>query len=383
MSPAASRPGSTAHAGLSMEIQVLRGLAVFMTFLAHFPGVYTQFDFFLKANFWTGVDLFLTISGYVIAKSFFPQMARASSRKDQFALTVSFWMRRAYRLLPASIFWAFLLLVAAWIYNRSNVFGLPWGVLDEFMAVLLYSKNIAAMYAPAFSLGPYWSLSLEEQFYFVLPLVMIYLPWLLRPAIYMPAIVVLTLFPEILGKHHHLFRFESFLFGIGIYHLRQSAYARLFEPTFLSNCLARWIFLGFILFTLLVGVHALKDFSGRPFYIMVATGALVLAATYNKGYIPCAGWGGKRMIWLGDRSYSVYICHMPALLLVYETIFRVFGVYGIQALWQHAALAVAVSWGLTLWFATFSYRWLEQPWQRQGRAKAQFYLQVQSLPQTS
>ena len=162
-----------------MEIQVLRGLAVFMTFLAHFPGVYPQFDFLLKANFWTGVDLFLTISGYVIAKSFFPQMACASSRKDQLALTVSFWMRRAYRLLPASIFWAFLLLVAAWIYNRSNGFGLPWGVLDEFMAVLLYSKNIAAMYAPTFSLGPYWSLSLEEQFYFVLPLVMVYLPWLL------------------------------------------------------------------------------------------------------------------------------------------------------------------------------------------------------------
>ena len=373
-------PVSTAHAGMSMEIQVLRGLAVFMTFVAHFPGVYPQFDLLLKANFWTGVDLFLTISGYVIAKSFFPQMARARNRSDQLALTVSFWMRRAYRLLPASLFWAFLLLIAAWGYNRSMGLGLPWGVLDEFIAVLLYAKNIAAMSAPTFSLGPYWSLSLEEQFYFVLPLAMVYLPWLLRPVVYMPVIVILTLFPDLLGKYHYLFRFESFLFGIGIYHLRQSPYSRIFEPTFLAQPLARWVFLGFMLFVLLVGVPALKGFSGAPFYIMVVSGALVFAATYDKGYIPYAGWSGKSMVWLGDRSYSVYVCHMPALLLVYETIFRVFGVYGTQAVWQYAALAVAVSWGVTLVFSVFSYRVLEQPWQRRGRAKAQQYLQVQSLP---
>ena len=373
-------PGPTARAGLSMEIQVLRGLAVFMTFLAHFPGVYPQFDLLLKANFWTGVDLFLTISGYVIANSFFPQMARAQSRSRQLALTVSFWMRRAYRLLPASLFWAFLLLIAAWLYNRSGVFGPPWGVLNEFIAVLLYSKNIAAMSMPTHSMGPYWSLSLEEQFYFILPLAMVYVPWLLRPVVYLPVIVVLTLFPDLLGKHHHLFRFESFLFGIGIYHLRQSTYSRIFEPAFLARPLARWVFLCFMLFVSVFGVNALKDFPGRSFYIMVATGALVFAATYDKGYIPCARRGGKSMIWLGDRSYSIYVCHMPALLLVYENIFRVFGVHSTQALWQHAALAVAVSWGVTLVFAMFSYRWLEQPWQRRGRAKAQQYLQLQSLP---
>lgn len=363
--------------GRSMEIQVLRGLAVFMTFVAHFPGVYPQFSVFIKGNFWTGVDLFLTISGYVIAKSFFPQMASAQNRSGQLMLAVAFWIRRAYRLLPASLFWAFLLLIAAWGYNRSMILGVPSGVLDEFIAVLLYAKNIAAMHAPTFSLGPYWSLSLEEQFYFVLPLAMIYLPWLLKPAVYLPVIGILTLYPDLLGKHHHLFRFESFFFGIGLYQLRQSCYSRLFEPAFLAKPGPRWIVVTFLLFVIVLGVKSLQAFSGVPFYIMVTTGALVLAATYNKGYIPSRGWGGRCMVWLGDRSYSIYVCHMPALLLTYETIHRFTGIQLNQSPWPHAAVAVAFSWVLTLVFSTFSYRVLEQPWQRRGRAKAQQYLDAQ------
>ncbi|MDD2546902.1 MAG: acyltransferase [Burkholderiaceae bacterium] len=379
MSPATPLPAAAAHPGLSLEIQVLRGLAVCMTFIAHFPGVYPQFAAIQDGHFWTGVDLFLTISGYVIAKSFFPQMAGAKDRADQLLLALAFWMRRAYRLLPASLFWAFLLLCAAWGFNRSAAFGVPAGVLHEFMAVLLYAKNIAAAYGPSYSLGLYWSLSLEEQFYFVLPLAMIYLPGLLKPVVFLPLIILFTLFPDALGKHHHLFRFESFLFGIWIYHLRQSRYARMFEPTFLASAAARWAFCAFLLFVIVVGINGLNGFPGGRFYIMVATGALVLAASYNQGYIPSAGLGGRAMVWLGDRSYSVYVCHMPALLLVYEAVFRVFGIYGNQAFWEHAALAVALSWVVTLLLSHFSYRVLEQPWQRRGRAKAQQYLEAQRL----
>ena len=192
-----------------MEIQVLRGLAVLMTFIAHFPGVYPQFAAILQWHFWTGVDLFLVISGYVIAKSFFPQMAGAQERSGQMVLALAFWIRRAYRLLPASLFWAFLLLWASWGFNRSAVFGVPSGVLHEVMDVLLYAKNIAAAYGPSYSLGLYWSLSLEEQFYFVLPLAMIYLPALLKPAIYLPIIVAFTLLPDLLGKHGFVAQSQS------------------------------------------------------------------------------------------------------------------------------------------------------------------------------
>lgn len=380
MTPATPPAPSNAHDGLSMEIQVLRGLAVAMTFIAHFPGVYPQFAAILQWHFWTGVDLFLAISGYVIARSFFPQMAAAQDRRGQFVLALAFWMRRAYRLLPASLFWAFLLLGASWGFNRSAAFGVPSGVLHEVMAVLLYAKNIAAAYGPSYSLGLYWSLSLEEQFYFVLPLVMIYLPALLKPAFYLPVIIGLTLFPDLLGKHHHLFRFESFLFGIWLYQLRQSPYSTLLEPTFLAKALPRWGFFGFLLFVAVAGINGLNGFPGGRFYIMVATGALVFAASYNKGYIPGAGLAGKAMVWIGDRSYSVYVCHMPALLVVYELVFRVYGVYGSQATWQHAALGVALSWGVTLLFAHASYRLLEQPWQRRGRAQAAQYLQAQQAP---
>lgn len=380
MKPATLPPAPIAHEGLSMEIQALRGLAVLMTFIAHFPGVYPQFAAILQWHFWTGVDLFLVISGYVIAKSFFPQMAGAQERSGQMVLALAFWIRRAYRLLPASLFWAFLLLLASWGFNRSAVFGVPSGVLHEVMAVLLYAKNIAAAYGPSYSLGLYWSLSLEEQFYFVLPLAMIYLPALLKPAIYLPIIVAFTLLPDLLGKHHHLFRFESFLFGIWIYQLRQSPYSQMFEPTFLAAAVPRWVFFAFMLFVVVAGINGLNGFAGVRFYIMVATGALVLAASYNKGYIPGSGLAGQTMIWLGDRSYSVYVCHMPALLVVYELVFRVVGVYGSQAHWQHAAIAVIVSWALTLLFASFSYQFLEKPWQRRGRAKAQQFIQSRQTP---
>lgn len=104
-----------------------------------------------------GVRIFFVISGYLITTL----MLREIERNGTLSIR-DFYIRRAWRILPAC--YAYLAIVT-WIEHQhftwTNI-GLAWGYLTSF--------------APAFGPTPWdlshlWSLSVEEQFYFVWPLV--------------------------------------------------------------------------------------------------------------------------------------------------------------------------------------------------------------------
>ena len=361
--------------GFVREIQALRGIAVLLTFFAHAPGVFTHLQPLMVIHFWTGVDLFLVISGFVIAKSFFPQILLRTERVYQFKVAVAFWIRRAYRLLPASVFWAFFLLFCATFFNKSGIFATPYDVLKEIFAFLLYSKNIASIYGVNYSLGPYWSLSLEEQFYLVLPFALIFLPFIFKPKFYLPVVLGIALFPQFLSPHYHLFRFESFMVGIFIYQLHQTSLHPLLTPAFMRKAYKRWIITVWMLVTMLLAPTLMGYFPGHKLFILLPASFLVFFASFNQGFLPTDNPMGKVAAWIGDRSYSVYICHMPALLLVYELAHRYLGIDFKNAGLIHSVAAVSIAFVLTLVFASLSYWLLEKPWQTKGKQVAVQYLQ--------
>jgi peptidoglycan/LPS O-acetylase OafA/YrhL len=99
-----------------------------------------------------GVRIFFVISGYLITTLLLQEQARSSTIQLR-----GFYVRRAYRILPAAI--AFML----------PVFVIYWGELRW------YHMAAAALYVTNFDpghpwfLGHLWSLSVEEQFYFLWP----------------------------------------------------------------------------------------------------------------------------------------------------------------------------------------------------------------------
>ena len=103
-----------------------------------------------------GVQLFFGLSGFLITS----KLIEEEYRRGQVSLR-SFYIRRAFRILPASVF--FLAVVGVLALN---------GVLDVSLGRWLSTLLFAANYTQAehsWYLGHFWSLAVEEHFYFLWP----------------------------------------------------------------------------------------------------------------------------------------------------------------------------------------------------------------------
>jgi peptidoglycan/LPS O-acetylase OafA/YrhL len=160
-----SRP-TTAPRNLRFDIQALRALAVASVVLYHlWPN-------HLPAGF-IGVDIFFVISGYLITSHLFRSLEKGEVRLGHF------WSRRAIRLLPSSCLVLVLtgLAIVAWVpRNLWKQF------LGEVVTSTLYVQNWNLAHSSidylnqdngASPVQHFWSLSVEEQFYVALPLLLV------------------------------------------------------------------------------------------------------------------------------------------------------------------------------------------------------------------
>ncbi len=148
------------------DIQGLRAVAVTLVVLDHFTGWPT--------GGFIGVDIFFVISGFLISSL----MLREYDRTGSISLR-SFYVRRMRRLFPAAFACLAAVAVASlYLFNRSraidSVVDTGWAL--AFMAnwrfAIKGTDYLQAELAPS-PVQHYWSLAVEEQFYFVWPLLLI------------------------------------------------------------------------------------------------------------------------------------------------------------------------------------------------------------------
>ena len=108
-----------------------------------------------------GVDVFFAISGFLITTL----LLRESERSGTISIS-RFYLRRALRILPA--FWFYLTVLA--LLNR---FGWVHLVGRDWIAALTYTVNF--FLPTAYAVRHIWSLSVEEHFYIVWPLLFAFL----------------------------------------------------------------------------------------------------------------------------------------------------------------------------------------------------------------
>ncbi len=111
------------------DIEVLRAIGILYVIISHLP-TFTPWApswhtvIFNHTYFWSGVDLFFAVSGFVIMKSISPWISKDKNEK-YLSDTVSFWVKRFYRLIPASWFFLLLTFIASIVFNKYGTLGVP------------------------------------------------------------------------------------------------------------------------------------------------------------------------------------------------------------------------------------------------------------------
>lgn len=143
-------------------LDTLRVLAIALVMLYHaHPFAPERLDPVCKFG-WMGVDLFFVLSGYLVGR----QLLRSQSQLTPASLLRFYW-RRSIRVLPA--FFAVLALYYLWPGWREAPHLAP------FWQYVTFTYNLTADYAHHRAFSHVWSLCIEEQFYLVLPFVLVLL----------------------------------------------------------------------------------------------------------------------------------------------------------------------------------------------------------------
>lgn len=352
-----------------LDIQALRGLAVLLVVLYHA-------DLGFSGGF-VGVDAFFVISGYVIAGTLLRELDRSGTIKLS-----RFYARRILRLMPA------LALLSVFALAASVIF-LPFA-LQPLAAHTAIAANLLGsnVYLYLFSGGYFdasaetnpflhtWSLSVEEQFYFVLPTAMILL-WMiasrltgLRPRSLAGGMFAVLSVTSLFLSRQTTNGKTFFLAGIFGSPERFAFYipaTRVWE--FLTGVLlalyplaiARWTAFamrGAGLTALLVAALTFDQQTSFPGIsaglpvlgtaLVIAAGSRSLAAAPSP-LLPTfvrRAWDG--LVWIGDLSYSWYLWHWPFIVLT-------------DAVWAGEQLVSAVAAFISLGPAWISKRWVEDP----------------------
>lgn len=361
------------------DIECLRAIAVLGVLLHHLQGplYYWYPDWhpawlgamFKHLAYWSGVDLFFAISGFVIARSLLPQLAATAGNAGLQRKTVfAFWIRRAFRLLPSAWLWLALIMLAVVLFNKSGVFGTLhanlWATVTGMANVANFRFADSFMryeYGASFS---YWTLSLEEQFYVLLPLAALLLR---RRLVWLLVLLIVVQFVAMRTPLGMSVRTEALAWGVLLAMMHGGNVWKRLEPTALRSRWLRYPVL-LALFGALAWISADPNgatLNWRVGLIAILCVTLVWLASYGRGYVCTSGRLKKVLMWIGSRSYAIYLIHIPAYFFVRECFWRL-GMAGNPPPAYSSFIYAATAMLLILLLAEANFRWVETPLRARG-----------------
>jgi peptidoglycan/LPS O-acetylase OafA/YrhL len=324
-----------AKAEYRADIDGIRGLAVLTVLLFHldpvkFPGGFV------------GVDIFFVLSGFLITGIIIKDL-----NNSLFAMR-SFFERRIRRILPALVTMEICLLVAGYfLFVPSDFRMLGKALIAQTLMVsnffFLGSSGYFSATSERLPLLHTWSLSVEEQFYFLFPIVILLCfrnggnakvkRWLLGVACFsfLAAIYGTYTFPN---ASFYLLptRAWELLVGALIATLPRSAPGR-----WVSNGVAFGA-IGILAFCTF-GYTKETRFPGlNAFYPCAATGALIYTGTIDRTIVSRL-LSSRALVYFGLISYSLYLWHWPLIGLIKQTSFS----FGARQKLSAIALSIGIA----------------------------------------
>ena len=306
------------------HVQGLRAIAVLAVVLYHFwPARFS--------GGYIGVDVFFVISGFLITAHLMRELtATGTVRLGQF------WARRARRLLPASLLVLLFCALVAMSPYLTPTSALP-NEVREILASTFYVENWYLALNSADYLNHsgdpttvqhYWSLSLEEQFYVMWPLIMLGAAWVgvkyfrgaRRRAVILALAVVsaasfifCVIFTITDPAPAYFVTFgRMWQFGVG-------AMIALIPALRIRNAIGSFL-LGWTGIAVLVVV--IFRFDGQtpfPGYMAaiptLAAAAVIAASRTGRWWYPTRLLSLRPAQFVGNISYSLYLWHWPLIII--------------------------------------------------------------------
>jgi peptidoglycan/LPS O-acetylase OafA/YrhL len=329
----------------------LRGLAVLLVLGFHGKLAMIPSGFI-------GVDVFFVISGFLITS-----MIRSSLREGRFSIR-EFYVRRLWRLQPALLVMVLAVLMFASLFYLPDDYGSFFksaiGTLD-FSANDYFARSTTSYAATTSDVLPLlhaWSLSVEWQWYLLMPAVMYGASRLASPKVTDGLIAAMAVawaaaavyLSGRLGSRAYYFflpRVFEFLLGACLTTAWAGQARRL--PA-VVDVLGVVSLAGLLL---IAGSRGIID--GYPgawaLVVCAATAAVILAGAHPRAWVARV-LAVPPLLFLGEISYSLYLWHWPVFAFA-----RYLGVGG-------GGGEVAACFVLSLLAGFCSYRLVEEPWRR-------------------
>ena len=319
-------PTGSRHAGAEVavvrrfrpDIQGLRAIAILLVVLyhAHVPGI---------RGGYVGVDVFFVISGYLITS----QLVEEVGKTGHLSLP-RFYLKRVRRLLPSAI----IVIVATLLVARRYappLFSKSLSLDGIFAALYTLNYRLAveginyqnAGAAPS-AFQHFWSLAVEEQFYLIWPLLIVFAVMLTRRwwrellPVFLLAVIAVSLYISqyLLATDAPMSYFSvesrAWEFGVGaIVALASGMFACMqsrIRPWVSYAGLGAVIFCGLFYTdaTQFPGIHALGPVLGTALALGAGCGPRLKSEVILDNHV---------MQWIGKVSYPWYLWHWPILIL--------------------------------------------------------------------
>jgi len=304
------------------DIQVLRGIAVTSVLLYHANESLFPLGF-------AGVDVFFVVSGFVVTPLILGIFDSETSLSLCKIRLFNFYRRRFFRLAPALA--VVLVISVALIFFLGPPDDHP-RIARQAIATILILGNLGAYTYGGnyFSPNPMpfvhtWSLSVEEQIYLFLPLFVMGLyvtkkyskSFVVNSMIIFAILSILSfLFPQALQPIYSQFGIQ-----LGSQFSFYSPFDRLWE--FLVGALGylyqdrlKNVVLKFrklFIFALLLSLFSPFALGAKFLSMIVVSLTIYIILSRSLDSLPKEAT--VKLVWLGDRSYSIYLIHLPLIYL--------------------------------------------------------------------
>ena len=364
------------------DIQALRGLAVLFVLLFHLPETFLPFGYL-------GVDIFFVISGFLITPKIFALFQENPDLKTLGRNFSNFAKKRFRRLAPAFGVTILLFLPILLIVGDVSLQNI---IVNQSIAGILLLGNVGAYKFGGEYFNPgienpflhFWSLSVEEQIYIAVPLFFLIIYLINRKKfktlskVFFISIGIVSLFltfndqyllniyssyfaaPQNFSFYSPITRFWEFAAG-GAISLFGINYVKINTPRAAKNLL-NCFFMAFIMVA--------PGLEGNLNTLVVVLFAVISIVSGSLDAIPKILTKG--FVYLGYRSYSLYLVHLPIIYILFESPYAQRKLIDSTVLAQIAAAFFSIS------LSSLIYRFVELRFHRLDGSNESLAVQLKS-----